>query len=260
MSENNSPKSPRTNSEVSPIRNLFRKNDTAVVNADSVSKNPENKAEPSDTKKPLDNKENIKNSDPEKQKNAVKSEPEIKNSEKKPEPKQEFKSEPKSETKTEEKTEKEISDEKKDNAKSEQEPEPPKTVFDKEEVKLKENNPEEKAETVENNSDEPEKSKKQSPFSKLKSKIKDIIMSMKQPEEENEPQIEDIFSSTENFVREKNADPLDADAEYKENVIYTAPKEETKHSDDSDISVGDVVKAASKNTKTQKPEIGRAHV
>lgn len=253
MSENNSPKSPRTNSEVSPIRNLFRKNDTAVVNADSVSKNPENKAEPSDTKKPLDNKENIKNSDPEKQKNAVKSEPEIKNSEKKPEPKQEFKSEPKSETKTEEKTEKETSDEKKDNAKSEQEPEPPKTVSDKEEVKLKENNPEEKAETVENNSDEPEKSKKQSPFSKLKSKIKDIIMSMKQPEEENEPQIEDIFSSTENFVREKNADPLDADAEYKENVIYTAPKEETKHSDDSDISVGDVVKAASKNTKTQKP-------
>lgn len=38
MSENNSPKSPETNSEVSPIRNLFRKNDTADVNADSVLK------------------------------------------------------------------------------------------------------------------------------------------------------------------------------------------------------------------------------
>lgn len=265
MSENNSQKSPGTNSEVSPIRNLFRKNDTAGVNADSVSKQSENKAESAAAKKPSDNKENTKTSDADKQKPTVKADSEPKNkiepkteikSEQKKEIKSEIKSEPKSETKKEEKTEnetsvKELSVEKKDTVKSEKEPEKSKTVSDKEEIKFKEHNHEEKSETPDN----PENNNKKSFFGKIKSKITDIIMSMKQPDEETEPQIEDIFSSSGNFVREKNADPLDADAEYKENVIYTAPKEEEKLSDESVFSVSDAVKAVSvKNTKSDKSQ------
>ncbi|MDD6488833.1 MAG: hypothetical protein PUG48_03325 [Clostridia bacterium] len=277
MSENNSQKSPVTNTEVSPIRNLFRKNDTADVNAASVSKQTENKAEnkaePSNPEKVSDNKNKAKTSDAEKQKPTSESEnkpepkaepkaeqkqeikPETKQN---PEPKQETKSDeekPKTEEKTEEKTaeknenetsKKENSDDKdkKDDVKSEKEPEPPKTLSEKEEIKSDENSDEEKSEN----------DNKKSFFGKIKSKITDIIMSMNQPEEESEPQIEDIFSSSGNFVREKNADPLDADAEFKENVIYTAPKEEEKQPDKSVVSVSDVIKAASKNNEPKKSE------
>lgn len=260
MSENNSPKSPETNSEVSPIRNLFRKNDTADVNADSVSNQSENKTKAATAKKPSDNKENTKTSDADTQKPTVKAESEIKNKsgqkqeiKQNSEPKPTKKSDeekPKTEEKTENKTSvKELSVEKKDTVKSEKEPGLPKTVSEKEEVQFKEHTHEDKSETHDN----PENNNKKSFFGKIKSKITDIIMSMKQPDEETEPQIEDIFSSSGNFVREKNADPLDADSEYKENVIYTAPKEEEKHSDESVVSVSDVVKAASvKNTKSDK--------
>ena len=284
MSENNSQKSPVTNSEVSPIRNLFRKNDTAAANAENVPEKTENKAVPETVRKTPDNKDNAKNSYTEKQNPTVKdgSEIKIENGQKtkknpvqkqdtKPETNKNQKSEPKSEKSsdkekqkdkekitTEEKNEnknyEKISDEKSNNSKSEKEPEQTEKASKNEELKLKENTHEENTEVTEKVSDTPESSKKQSPFGKLKSKIKDIIMSMKQPEEETEPQIEDIFSSSGNFVREKNADPLDADAEYKENVIYTAPKEEKKHSDDSVIFASDALKAAGKNTESKKAE------
>ena len=266
MSENNSSKSPRTNTEVSPIRNLFRKNDTD----DSISKQTENKSEPTNPKKPSDNKENTKASHDDKQKPTPESNTETQNkteskTEIKSEQKQEIKPETKSEKiKKEEKTEKEIQNDTKDkddkdnktdtknndNVKPEKEPEQPKTLSEKEEPKPNENKQEEKNEKTDNS----ENTNKKSFFGKIKSKITDIVMSMKQPEEDPEPQIEDIFSSSGNFVREKNADPLDVDAEYRENVIYTAPKEEEKKPDESVVSVSDVVKAVGKNIKTEKPQ------
>ena len=281
MSENNSSKSPRNNTEVSPIRNLFRQNETAnSVNADSTPKSPENKSDSENTaKKPNADKENTKKSDANKQTPTVKSKAET-TTENKTEPKAEPKTDKKQAIKQETKpvqnpakksdeekienknSDKEKSDEKTADLKSEKEPEPSEKTDAKSETETKKNSDSEKSETDKKSEtneeietdEKTDKTEKKSFFGKIKSKINEIVMSMKQPDEETEPQIEDIFSSSGNFVREKNADPLDADAEYKENVIYTAPKEQEKQPDESVISVSDVVKAAEKTIKSDKPK------
>ena len=268
MQNNNEPKSPRTSTENSPIRNLFKKAETPIetdlnqksdkLKNKSFEKNSVNSQELNSLKTELDIQKKKSETELKSESNSFQND-KIKSqkSESNKKPTENYKEINKSENKktdditdkkTDEKSEKNIGKNQSDMVENSKEFISDKNL-NKEDLKHNDDETEKEALNKEENT------KKHSPFKKFKSKIKNLVMAMKQPEEESQPEIEDIFSTSGRFERTKNANPLDADEEFRENVIYSAPKEkEENKNSERVISVKDILQKENKTKSESKSD------